>query len=231
MKLSSPRIVALLFVCSPVAWSANLLTNGSFESTPINTASPSGAVGIIDGSTFTGWRFFNVGGPAAATYNGTIVDAGAYSGGTAGSHAFRFDIDTTNSPGGDRALDRDNNRVAISQGQTYTFSFDAELDGVIGANFVLMASLGEFDSMANYLGSEQAFFPALPADQTFHGYSYEWSAQNPATTMINIAFRPQSPGGISAMVLDNVFFGPVPEPTTAATLALAALAGLARRRR
>jgi hypothetical protein len=186
-----------------------LLWNGSFEYSPIGVASAIGSGGAVDGTTFAGWRLFSVGSPAIAGFTGAIVDAGNYTGGTPGSHAMRLDIDNTGTPAAfDYGLDCDNNRIPVTVGNHYTLSFDLELDGVTGGTMACEVAFSEFDAGGAYLGGGGGFTPALPVDQTFHHYSVGYVPQNANTAKINISFRPRNPGFISALVLDNVVFGP-----------------------
>lgn len=220
-KISS---IIVLSVCLAGSAQANLLSNGSFESNPIGTIASYGSP-TIDSTTFTDWRFFTVGAPPITLFQGRIVDASDFgAGGTPGSHAFRFDVVNTGTPAGDDyALDRDGTKVPVSFGTTYTFAFDAVLYGVTGPGFSLDVGLAEYNGANLFTGSQSALFPVLPTDALFHPYSFSWTPLNPATTQINIAFRPKSPGYINAVGLDNVEFNVVPEPST---LVLGLMSGL-----
>ena len=190
---------------------ANLPTplNGSFEYSSMGTTSTSGTGGAVDGATFFAWRLFNVGSPAIVGFTGTIVDAGNFAGGTPGSHAMRLDIDNTGSPAAnDYALDCDNSRIPVTPGNHYSLSFDLELDGITGGAMALTVGSAEFDVNGTFLGPGANYLPTLPTDQTFHHYSVDYIPQNPSVTQIVIAFRPRNPGFASALVLDNVAFGP-----------------------
>ena len=190
---------------------ANLPTplNGSFEYSSMGTTSTSGTGGAVDGATFFAWRLFNVGSPAIVGFTGTIVDAGNFAGGTPGSHAMRLDIDNTGSPAAnDYALDCDNSRIPVTPGNHYSLSFDLELDGITGGAMALTVGIAEFDVNGTFLGPGANYLPTLPTDQTFHHYSVDYIPQNPSVTQIVIAFRPRNPGFASALVLDNVAFGP-----------------------
>jgi hypothetical protein len=214
MKKLSAIILSLACVSFPVA-AENLISNGDFEADAMGTQLLiSSSTGVndpttIDSKTFTDWRFFSVGAPSINGFKGTIVDAGSYAGGKPGSHALRLDVNNTGTPvGSDYALDRDNEnagRVEVAYGNTYTFSFDADLDGVTGGAFALDVVLAEYDGDGNATLTGQTLFTlALPADAHFHSYSYTWTPSSSATTRLNIAFRPKSPGFASALVLDNV---------------------------
>ena len=187
---------------------ATVPANGSFEYSPIGTSAAL-ATPTIDSTTFIGWRLFSVGTPPITSFNGTIVDAGNFSGGQPGSHAMRLDVNNTGSPAGfDYALDTDNNRIPVVYGNHFTLSFDLELDGVTGGTMACQASIAEFDVNGTYLGEGLSFVPTLPTDQTFHHYSTDYIVQNPSATQVVLAFHPRNPGFVSALVLDNVVLSP-----------------------
>ncbi len=204
--------IALSLACLVVSGRAgNLVRNGSFEADTIGTqALINSSSEIYDPTTvnskaFTDWRIFNIGTPSINSFKGTIVAAGD----APGSHAMRLDIDDTGkAAGNDYALDRDNEnsgRVAVAYGNTYTFSFDAELNRMTGGIFSLDVVLAEYDGNGNAnLTGQTIFTPKLPNDAHLHSYSYTWRPSSNATTSLNIAFRPKSPGFVSAMVLNNV---------------------------
>lgn len=219
-------ILALSAACSLPALAANLLTNGDFELSPIGASAPN-PYPSVDGSTIADWRVFAVG-TAPNVFSATIVDAGAYPGGTAGSKAMLLSIDLTNSPGGDRAVDRDNTRLPVVQGQQYILSFDAAVIGTPTVN--LRVGFGEHNAGGTYVGAEDVFLPTLITDGAFHQYSYTWTASHVDTAFTNLAFRANGAGTLT-MVFDNISFAPVPEPASASLLLIAGAAALSRRRR
>ena len=185
------------------------LWNGSFEYCPMDAASAIVTGGAVDGTTFAGWRFYSVGSPAIVGFTATIVDAGNFAGGTPGSHAMRLDVNNTGSPTNfDYALDCNNNQVAVTPGNHYSLSFDLELDGVTGGTELCDVGIAEFDVNGIHLGEGVHYTPTLPTDQAFHRYSVSYVPQSPNAAKVNISFRPRNPGFISALVLDNVVFGP-----------------------
>jgi hypothetical protein len=226
----------LSLVCLAEVANANLLSNGSFESSPIGTASAFGPGGGIDATTFTDWRFFSVGSPAIDLFHGDIQDATFTTPvGTPGDHIFRFYVDR--SPAGiaaggiDYALDRDASKVGVVFGTSYTFSYDAVLYGSSGGGFPFLATLAEYGSGNNFLGSQTEFSPAL-VPGAWQSYSFAWSAVNPLTTQINISFRPVTEEGfINHVGLNNVELNVVPEPSTMALGLMSGLGLLALRRR
>jgi hypothetical protein len=184
------------------------LWNGTFEYSPIGTQSTIGAGGGGDGTTFVGWRWFNVGSPAINGFTGTIVDAGNYKGGTPGSHAFRMDVVNTGTPTNfDYALDINNNRISVTPGQHYSLSFDLALVSLSGGTEQFEGAIQEFDVNGTYLGNAVLYHPTLPTDQTFHHYTVGYLA-SANVAKVNIAFRPRDPGYSATLVLDNVAFGP-----------------------
>jgi hypothetical protein len=197
----------LVKVGAPTGLPVTAFPNGSFESDPYNTA-VGAATTYVDTTTFANWRFFTVGSPAIDWFSGTIQDASStdshiIQGGVPGSHAMRLDVNNPANPGGaDYALDRDNARIAVTYGVTYTYSFDAALHGLTGGSFTLVASIPEFNGAGGFTGSQTTFTPTL--DAAFRTYSYSWTPLNPATATIAPAFRPYSPGFACAMGLDNV---------------------------
>jgi hypothetical protein len=203
------------------------LWNGSFEYSPIGTQFTIGAGGGGAGTTFVGWRWFNVGSPAINGFTGTIVDAGNYKGGTPGSHAFRMDVDNTGKPAAfDYALDCDDAKVPVVIGKHYTLSFDLELDGVSGGTELCEVSIAEFDASGAFLGNVLGYTPTLPTDQTFHHYSVDYVPQHATTAKVNIAFRPRNPGYVAALVLDNVaLFGPYIYATTPTNMTFSVSSG------
>jgi len=207
-----------LFVLMASA-SAQLITNGSFESNPIGTAvgysTPGGGV---DTFTFTDWRFYNVtAGPVAI--GGQII-----SNATAGTNAFRFDVNNTTGEVA-YALDRDNNRIAAVFGTTYNFSFDAAWIG--GSGTFLGGYIAEHDSLGNFNGSQTALSFTI-SDTAYHTFGISnYTPLNPTTTHINIGFSlMQGQVGNAAISLDNVQFGVVPEPGTLSLVAASGLAAL-----
>ena len=114
----------------------------------------------------------------------------------------RLDADERINVGADHALDRDNARTAVTQGVTYTFSFDAALYGIIGGPLSLQAVLPEFNAAGTFLGVQAIFTPTL--DSAFRSCTYSWTAQNPATASIHTAFHPWIPGGVVALGIGNV---------------------------
>lgn len=183
--------------------------NGSFEYSSMGATSSIGTNSVADGTTFVGWRLFSVGSPAIVGFTGTIVNAGSYAGGTPGSHAMRLDINNTGSPTNfDYGLDNNNNRIPVTPGNHYSLAFDLELDGITGGTELCNVGIAEFDVNGTFLTNAVNYTPTLPTDQTFHHYSVGYVPQNPNATQILIAFRPRNPGFISALVLDNVAFGP-----------------------
>lgn len=227
MKKTS-SIIVLALVGLATSARANLISNGSFESSPIGTGvaltAPGGGV---DTTTFTDWRLFSVGGPAIDFFLGDIQDATFTTPlGTPGDHIFRFYVDR--SPVGiaagsiDYALDRDGSKVAVAFGTTYTFSYDAVLYGSSGGGSPFIAGLAEYDSGNSFLGVQTSFAPALAT--IWQNNSFSWTPLNPLTTQINIAFRPVTAEGfINHIGLNNVEFNAVPEPST---LAFGLMSGL-----
>lgn len=228
--LSSILYVACLLTLIGSAHAQNLLSNGNFQSNPIGT-SASLVNGGIDTGTFTDWRFFSVGSPAINTFNGGIVNAGAYTNGTAGARAFRFDVIHTGGVGSDFALDRDAARVSISANTQYILSFNLL---AWGAAMEFRSTVAEFNSGGNFLGATDfSLNPPNSEAAGFQSYSFNFSTANPNTTQVNIGFRPIAPGAQYAAVLSDVSFSQIPEPGTISMLAVAGTIGtcLLRKRR
>ena len=197
----------LVKVGAPTGLPVTPFPNGSFESDAYNTIVGYGTP-FIDTVTFANWRFFTVGSPPIAGFAGMNQDASStdshtVQGGVPGSHCMRLDVNNPDNPGGvDYALDRDNARVSVTYGVTYTFSFDAALYGLTGGSFTLGVSLPEFNGAGSFTGSQTSFTPTL--DGAYRTYAYNWTPLNPATATIAPAFRLYSPGYACAMGLDNV---------------------------
>ncbi len=197
----------LVKVGAPTGSPAVAFPNGDFTANPIGTAVGVGTGGIVDTTTFADWRFYSVGSPAADLFSATIIDASSVDahivqGGVPGTPAVRLDADERINVGADHALDRDNARTAVTQGVTYTFSFDAALYGIIGGPLSLQAVLPEFNAAGTFLGVQAIFTPTL--DSAFRSCTYSWTAQNPATASIHTAFHPWIPGGVVALGIGNV---------------------------
>lgn len=243
MKTKSSLCIILCalsgFVVAGVA-RAQIITNGNFELSPIGTGvNLSAPAGGVDTTTFSDWRFFSVGGPPIQTFYGDILDATTIpaTGAVAGDHVFRFYVDrSAESPsaaGADYGLDRNNAKMAVAFGTSYTFSYDAVMYGTTGGAFQFNAGLAEYDASNNFLGNQTTFSPALVTG-AWTTYSFTWTPANAATTQINISFRPVTQEGfINHLALNNVSLTAVPEPGTFGLLGIAGVVGicLMRKRR
>ena len=210
-------------VGAPTGLPVTAFPNDSFESDALGAAAGS-STPYVTTTTFANWRLFTVGAPPIALFAGTIQDASTtdahtVQGGVPGSHAMRLDVDNTGTPvGADYGLDRNDARVPVMYGVTYTFSFDAALYGITGGSFTLAVAIPEFNGAGAFTGSQASFAPVL--DGAYRTYSYSWTPLNPATAVIAPAFRPLSPGFACAMGLDNVVLhAPVANPSTIARVA------------
>ena len=181
--------------------------NGSFELSPIGATSTL-TTSTADATTFVGWNLFSFGAPPITSLSGTIVDAGSYAGGQAGSHAMLLAVDNTGSPAAnaDYMLNNEQSKIPVIQGYDYVFSFDMALDSVTGGTMANEVAIEEYDADGNWLAVPVVFTPALPTDSTFHNYSTNYTPQNANATQVRIAFRPRNPGYVSTLLIDNVEF-------------------------
>ena len=197
------------------ATSASFPVNGSFESSPIGTTATL-TTSTSDATTFLGWNLFSFGAPPITSFSGTIVDAGSYAGGQAGSHAMLLAVDNTGSPAAnaDYMLNNEQHKIPVIQGNDYAFSFDMALDSVTGGTMANEVAIEEYDVNGTWLAVPVAFTPALPIDSTFHNYSTNYTPQNTNATQVRIAFRPRNPGYVSTLLIDNVEFHTTTYQTT-----------------
>ncbi len=192
-------------VGAPTGSPAVAFPNGDFTANPIGTAIGAATNGISSTTTFANWRFFSVTGPTAADwFAAVIIDASTngtdiVQGGVPGTSAVRFDIDQRTHIGADHGFDRNSARLTVTQGVTYTLSFDARNIGGTGS---LNVSMPEFNGSGAFTGSQVGFTPTL--DSAFRIYTYSWTPQNAATVTIAPAFRPNCPGATLALSIGNV---------------------------
>jgi hypothetical protein len=135
------------------------VANGDFEFSP----------------DFVHWRTFAIGGTEA---NFTI-STDAYS----GSKAASMDVTVG---GGDHAMDKDNNRIAVSPGEMLDLSFASKK--ISGINTRLLVTISEFDSSGAYLEKlGTGLFRPITTAYTVFDYYYQ--VQDSNTAFINIGFR------------------------------------------
>ena len=215
----------IIRVGAPAGLPATPFPNGSFEFDAYGTGVGSGTP-FVDTTTFSNWRLFTVGSPAIALFSATIQDASStdghsIQGGVPGSHCLRLDVNNPSKPAGaDYGFDRNDARIPVAQGVTYTFSFDAALHGLTGGSFTLLAGIPEYNAAGVFTGSQTSFSPAL--DGAFRTWSYSWTPKNSATRSIAPSFRVLCPGFASALGIDNVML----HAPVAGTITIPRVAGL-----
>ncbi len=177
---------------------APAVLNGSFEFQPDGTSVTS-PPDVADGTTFTGWRVFDVN-SAAVAFSATII-----SNASEGSHAMRLDVNNTTGGGG-YALDQwgVGMHEAVEYGKAYLVSFDAAWIAGVTANN-LLAYVNEFDSTGTYIGTSENLGVVSVSDAGYKTFTFVWNAANPGTTEIGLGFSPL-PGAVGAttLSLDNV---------------------------
>ena len=113
----------------------NLVANGSFEANPNGTSvnAPLGGGEVIDTTTITGWRVFNVISSEVA-FSATII-----SNASAGSHAIRLDVNNRTGTGSyalDHGIPPCTHRCNMET--TYLVSFDAAWIAGVNTNNLLL---------------------------------------------------------------------------------------------
>lgn len=216
MKALFAAGAALAIALSAPAMSAELVTNGSFET-----------------GNLSGWTYTNSGGgtaPVVIKYN----QAGNYPVGAfgeaiptdvgGGNYTVYFSSDTANP-------DSLSQLVNVVAGQTYNLSFDyyAPLNGINNPNDATL----KFMIGGNQAGSMlQAGSPSGTPAQTWEHFATSYTAAS--TGPVNLALQFHGLGSTAAdFAVDKISMTAVPEPTTWAMmlLGLGVVGASARRRR
>ncbi len=161
-----------------------MISNGGFESDAVGTAKGPGYGGVST-STFKNWRYID--NNADVEFKALVVD-----GGSEGSHAMRFDLtNTRRSRVAKYGLDRDSARCPVIYGKAYDIRFDASLLGGAGK---IMLTVAEQHGQEFFGQTAYEFVPVTD----FSEFKIEkWTPLNPATTGINLIFRPVTDGSVS----------------------------------
>ncbi len=185
--------------------------NGSFEAQTAGTTASSGGGDIVDGGTFSNWRFFSVGTPAGSVSTGTIVSEA-----TDHNVGFRYDVNNAGGSPVDYALDKDNSKVPVVYGTRYKVSFDAA--HISGGTF-LSFGIGEHRSDGVWTG-RGTDIPVTVANPDYQTYSYFWTPLDPSTALANLAFRIRPTGGFTtvSMRFDNIRLERAVAPVTLGNL-------------
>lgn len=229
-KLLLPRFlpIALLTLglagatSSAHAQALQLITNGSFEADAVGTAVGSPPA-IVDSTTYTGYRFYNVSNPTIGFGSQIIANA------SLGSNAMRLDVNNGSNPpagAGAYGLDIFNNRITITPNRAYRFTFDAAF---IGGGNGLTVIVAEFDAGGNFTGEQTIQnISLINTDTLYHNYTVLFTATVSTAASVNLLFSPAgNTSSANALSLDNIRFGAaVPEPGTVAMFAVAGVAGL-----
>lgn len=173
---------------------AQLVANGGFEVDPVGT-SVVALTATVDVGTFSGWRLYTVGDPAAP-FTATIVTNASE-----GSQAIQLDMSDL-TIGADYGLDRDVSHIPVLNAD-YTISFDAAL---ISGSTLVEIIVAEFGADGEFLG-QQRVFSVNVEDSDYTNFALDWTPlSGDSVSSINISFKPkQSPSGTSSSILlDNV---------------------------
>ena len=185
--------------------------NGSFEAQAPGTTASSAGGDVVDGSTFSNWRFFSVGTPAGSVSTGTIVtDATDHNAG------FRYDVNNAGGSPADYALDKNDSKVPVTFGTRYKVSFDA---AHISGGTSLSFGVGEHLSDQSF-NNQGATFNIDVTNPEYQTYSFFWTPVKADTVLANLAFRIRPQGGLttSSMRFDNVRFERAVAPVTLGNL-------------
>lgn len=225
LSLTLPALALLGVTNTAHSQALQLISNGSFEADPSGTnATSSGATGnIVNTTTFTGYRFYNVATNTGLAFTAQILNTMP----SVGSNALRLDV---NNPGaaaaGAYGFDIFNNRITITPGVAYRFVFSA---AYIGGGAGLTTIAAEFDSAGNFTGEQFVNnITLINTDTLYHTYTVLFTPTVSTAATVDFTFSPG--GGVAtanALYIDNVRFGVVPEPSTVSMFALAGgMAGL-----
>ncbi len=197
-KVSRTVAASLVAVAGFVAGSsAQLISNGSFEDDPLGTSVSVTTNGVIDGTTFTGWRIYSVGEPPAP-FTATIV-----SDSSDGNQAMRLDWSDL-SIGADHSLDRGGNTIPVINTK-YTLFFDAAW---ISGSPEIQIVFAEYGVDGEFLGQQRVIARTINSPD-YQEFSVDWTPlSGDAISLINIAFKQVASGSetSSSILLDNVRF-------------------------
>lgn len=176
----------------------NLLTqNHGFESQPLGTSVSLPPV-VADGTTFTGWRVFNVDTNSVAFSATLIANA------SIGTRAMRLGVTNTSGTAG-HALDQwvPAMHTTVQLGTRYLVSFDAAwIAGLTTGN--LLFQVQEFDSAGGYLGNGLSTLRSV-STTAYEKHTFIYQPVNPATAGIGMFFGPlRGVVGATTISLDNV---------------------------
>ncbi len=176
----------------------NLLTqNHGFESQPLGTSVSLPPV-VADGTTFTGWRVFNVDTNSVA-FSATLIAHASI-----GTRAMRLGVTNTSGTAG-HALDQwvPAMHTTVQLGTRYLVSFDAAwIAGLTTGN--LLFQVQEFDSAGGYLGNGLSTLRSV-STTAYEKHTFIYQPVNPATAGIGMFFGPlRGVVGATTISLDNV---------------------------
>lgn len=187
----------MMFAGFVASSSAQLLSNGGFEDDSLGTSSVALTNGVIDATTFSGWRMYTVGDPIAP-FTATVVNTASD-----GSQAMQLDMpDLT--IGADHGFDRGGNTIPVVN-TNYTLFFDAAL---ISGSPAIEVIFAEYGVDGEFLG-QQRIIPITIPSASYQPLSVEWTPlTGDAISLINISFKQVTAGAetSSSILLDNVRF-------------------------
>jgi hypothetical protein len=200
---------------------AQLIANGSFEDNPVGTATGS-PPNIIDTTTFTDFRFYNVDSTDAngnpQVYYGASIVADPHT----GNNALQLDVNNfTGVVAGNYGLDIDNNHAVVTPNTSYTLSFWA-LDTQAAVAGEVSPSLQVFVPEyigGTFSGTQDSYDPTISGG-TYQEYSYTFTT-GASTDHVNLLFALDSGViGSGEIHLDDISLtsNAVPEPGSWALL-------------
>ena len=185
-----------------------LIANGSFEddaSGTNNTSNPTGG-NVVDNSTFTDFRFFNVNTASGLSFTAQILNTNP----DIGSNSLRLDV---NNPGsataGSYGFDIYNNQIAITPGTAYELTFAA---AYIGGGTGLTTTVAEFNSSGAFVGEQFVNqFTLVSTDTAYHTYTVLFTPTVSTAATVDFTFDPGAgTATANALYIDDVQFGVVP---------------------